>query len=185
MSFWDALDPKIPADPVRHLGRRPRRREPLSRSGGAAAAVARAGPLRRADHQRAADRRSGRAQLARIGLPRECWDYVATSGEAGIEALNALGKPVGFVGTAGDREILEGRGVRDQRRRRLHRSRLHRSSRKPGPQVEDYPSDLERWADARRAHALPQPRPAGRSAAAFPRPAPVRSPTSTKCSADA
>ncbi len=51
-------------------------------------------------------------QLARIGLPRDAYDFVATSGEAGIEALNALGKPVGFVGTTGDREILEGSGVR-------------------------------------------------------------------------
>ena len=51
-------------------------------------------------------------QLARIGLPRDAYDFVATSGEAGIEALDALDKPVGFVGTAGDREILEGRGVR-------------------------------------------------------------------------
>ena len=51
-------------------------------------------------------------QLVRIGLPRECWDAIATSGEAGIDALEALHKPVGFIGTAGDREILEGRGVR-------------------------------------------------------------------------
>ena len=51
-------------------------------------------------------------QLARIGLPRDAYDFVATSGEAGIEALNALASPVGFIGTAGDREILEGRGVR-------------------------------------------------------------------------
>ena len=51
-------------------------------------------------------------QLARIGLPRDAYDFVATSGEAGIEALNALGRPVGFIGTAGDREVLEGRGVR-------------------------------------------------------------------------
>ena len=29
------------------------------------------------------------AQLARLGLPRDCWDSIATSGEAGIEALNA------------------------------------------------------------------------------------------------
>src|SRR3954469_21020652 len=36
-------------------------------------------------------------QLARIGLARDAYDFVATSGEAGIEALNALGKPVGFV----------------------------------------------------------------------------------------
>jgi HAD superfamily hydrolase (TIGR01459 family) len=51
-------------------------------------------------------------QLGRIGLPRQCWDAIATSGEAGIAAINALGKPVGFIGTAGDREVLEGRGVR-------------------------------------------------------------------------
>ena len=31
-------------------------------------------------------------QLARIGLPRSAYDFVATSGEAGIEALGALGK---------------------------------------------------------------------------------------------
>src|SRR5439155_8068252 len=51
-------------------------------------------------------------QLGRIGLPRNCWDDIATSGEAGIEALNALAQPVGFVGTAEDRTILESRGVR-------------------------------------------------------------------------
>jgi HAD superfamily hydrolase (TIGR01459 family) len=51
-------------------------------------------------------------QLGRIGLPRDAYDFVATSGEAGIEALNALGRPVGFIGTAGDRIILEGKGVR-------------------------------------------------------------------------
>jgi HAD superfamily hydrolase (TIGR01459 family) len=51
-------------------------------------------------------------QLARIGLPRDHYDFVATSGEAGIAALNALDRPVGFIGTAGDRHILEGRGVR-------------------------------------------------------------------------
>ena len=50
-------------------------------------------------------------QLERIGLPRHVYDFVATSGEAGIEALKALDSPVGFVGTRGDREILEGRGV--------------------------------------------------------------------------
>lgn len=51
-------------------------------------------------------------QLARIGLPRDAYDYVATSGEAGIEALVSLDDPVGFIGTTGDRQILEGRGVR-------------------------------------------------------------------------
>jgi HAD superfamily hydrolase (TIGR01459 family) len=51
-------------------------------------------------------------QLGHLGLPADCWDAIATSGEAGIAALNALGAPVGFIGTAGDREVVEGRGVR-------------------------------------------------------------------------
>jgi HAD superfamily hydrolase (TIGR01459 family) len=50
-------------------------------------------------------------QLDQLGLPRDCYNFVATSGEAGIEALRALGEPVGFIGTRGDRAILEGRGV--------------------------------------------------------------------------
>ena len=49
--------------------------------------------------------------LDRVGLLREAWDEIASSGEAGIEALSALGRPVGFVGTAGDRQVLETRGV--------------------------------------------------------------------------
>lgn len=52
------------------------------------------------------------AQLRRIGLPSDCWDHIATSGEAGIAALLALGEPVGFIGSAADRDVLEGRGVR-------------------------------------------------------------------------
>ena len=51
-------------------------------------------------------------QLDRIGLPKDTYDFIATSGEAGIEALNELGSPVGFVGTRGDRAILEGRGLK-------------------------------------------------------------------------
>jgi HAD superfamily hydrolase (TIGR01459 family) len=90
------------------------------------------------------------AQLARIGLPRDAYDFVATSGEAGIEALNAIDRPVGFVGTAGDREILEGRGVRiadgddftDLACTGVETDR-------PNPQ--DYLADLERWA-ARDVH---------------------------------
>lgn len=52
------------------------------------------------------------AQLDRIGLAADCWDAIATSGEAGIEALTELAAPVGFIGSPGDREVLEGRGVR-------------------------------------------------------------------------
>jgi HAD superfamily hydrolase (TIGR01459 family) len=84
-------------------------------------------------------------QLARIGLPRDAYDSVATSGEAGIEALNALGRSVGFVGTAADRAILEGRGVEisesgeftDLACAGFEESR---------PKVGDYRADLERWA---------------------------------------
>jgi HAD superfamily hydrolase (TIGR01459 family) len=84
-------------------------------------------------------------QLGRIGLPRDCWDGIATSGEAGVEALNALGQAVGFVGTAGDRAILEGRGVRitdgddftDLACTGITEDR---------PKPEDYCPDLERWA---------------------------------------
>ncbi|HVL79390.1 MAG TPA: TIGR01459 family HAD-type hydrolase [Sphingomicrobium sp.] len=50
-------------------------------------------------------------QLSRIGLPSDCWDGIATSGEAGIAALKELDGPVGFIGTRADRAILEGRGV--------------------------------------------------------------------------
>jgi HAD superfamily hydrolase (TIGR01459 family) len=85
-------------------------------------------------------------QLARIGLPRDAWDAIATSGEAGIEALNALGSPVGFVGTAADREILEGRAVqiaKDERFADLACTGLEEAR----PQVEDYRLDLERWFD--------------------------------------
>lgn len=85
-------------------------------------------------------------QLRRIGLPRECWDGIATSGEAGIAALDALSSDVGFVGTAEDRQILVGRGVRitdtddftDLACTGLEKRR---------PRVEDYQADLQRWAE--------------------------------------
>lgn len=51
-------------------------------------------------------------QLDRIGLPRECWNGISTSGEAGIAALIKLGELPGFVGTAEDRALLEAHGLR-------------------------------------------------------------------------
>ena len=85
-------------------------------------------------------------QLQQIGLAHHCWDAVATSGEAGIEALLALGAPVGFVGTVADREILEGRGIRiaeaedftDLACTGLEEAR-------PDPQ--QYRPELERWVE--------------------------------------
>lgn len=82
-------------------------------------------------------------QLLRIGLPRDCWDAIATSGEAGIEALNALGEPVGFIGTAGDREVLEGRSVRIADEQDF--SDLACTGLREGePDPEDYRAELER-----------------------------------------
>jgi HAD superfamily hydrolase (TIGR01459 family) len=85
-------------------------------------------------------------QLERIGLPRNCWDGIATSGEAGIEALNALGVPVGFVGTRGDRVILEGRGVRiSEGDDFTDLACTGITEDRPNPR--DYLADLERWAE--------------------------------------
>ncbi len=84
-------------------------------------------------------------QLARLGLPRDAYDYVATSGEAGIEALNMLGKAVGFVGTVGDRDILEGRGVEIAEGDDFTDLACTGTAEgRPDPQ--DYVPDLERWA---------------------------------------
>lgn len=52
------------------------------------------------------------SQLQRIGLARECWDGIATSGEAGIAAIKGLAHPTGFLGTPQDRQILEDHGLR-------------------------------------------------------------------------
>lgn len=85
-------------------------------------------------------------QLARIGMPRDAFDFVATSGEAGIEALSAFRQPVGFVGTAGDREILEGRGVRianDGIFTELACTGVTEDRSNP----RDFLPDLERWVD--------------------------------------
>ncbi|HEX8839617.1 MAG TPA: TIGR01459 family HAD-type hydrolase [Sphingomicrobium sp.] len=83
-------------------------------------------------------------QLDRIGLPHDAYDFVVTSGEAGIGALTALDEPVGFVGTAADRAILESRDVRitdageftDFACTGLVEGR---------PDPEQYRADLERW----------------------------------------
>lgn len=84
-------------------------------------------------------------QLGRIGLSSDAYDFVATSGEAGIGALLALSRPVGFVGTEGDRAILEGRGVaiaNDQQFTDLACTGMMEGRPDPG----DYLADLEGWA---------------------------------------
>ena len=90
-------------------------------------------------------------QLGRIGLPREAWDGIATSGEAGIAALKALDRPSRLPRHRGDRAILEGRGVRDRRRSRFHRPRLSPGSTSSGPTPRDYADRARALGRARRA----------------------------------
>lgn len=85
-------------------------------------------------------------QLGRIGLPRECWDGIATSGEAGIEALCALERPIGFLGTAIDRANLEGRGVQITDGERFADLACTGVT-EDRPYPEQYSADLERWVE--------------------------------------
>lgn len=86
-----------------------------------------------------------RQQLARIGLDDGAYDFVATSGEAGIEALKGLADPVGFVGTSDDRAILEGRGVRIAGGDQFTQLACTGVT-EARPRPEDYGADLSRWA---------------------------------------
>jgi HAD superfamily hydrolase (TIGR01459 family) len=84
--------------------------------------------------------------LVRLGLAPEAWNAIASSGEAGIAALAALGRPVGFLGTAPDHADFEGRGIRiaeDENWTDLICTGFeeHRW------EIEDYATDLERWAE--------------------------------------
>lgn len=112
MSYWDSLDPKysvILCDiwGVVHDGVRlyPGAAERLCewRAQGRQVILITNAP-------RTAD--AVQAQLARLGLARDCWDSVATSGEAGIAAIKELSHPTGFLGTDQDRAILEEHGLR-------------------------------------------------------------------------
>lgn len=83
--------------------------------------------------------------LARVGLPSDAWDEIASSGEAGIDALSAIGRPVGFVGTAGDRAVLEGRGIRIGEDDRFS-DVVCTGFAENRPEVQDYRVELERLA---------------------------------------
>lgn len=50
-------------------------------------------------------------QLDRMGLSRDAYDAITSSGEAAIAALTQPARRVGFLGTAADREDLARRGV--------------------------------------------------------------------------
>ncbi len=85
------------------------------------------------------------AQLGRIGLPRDAWDAISTSGEAGIAALKSLGQPVGFLGTRDDRENLAAHGVDFASDDTFHHLACTGLDDERG-RVEDYRSELQVWA---------------------------------------
>jgi HAD superfamily hydrolase (TIGR01459 family) len=85
-------------------------------------------------------------QLARMGLSRACWDGISTSGEAGIAALKALGEAVGFLGSADDRAILEGKQLPLAGSGFQHLACTGLADNRPEP--EDYRTDLEGWSAA-------------------------------------
>ena len=90
-------------------------------------------------------------QLARLGLPRDCWDGIATSGEAGIEALNAL-RAAGRLRRHAGRPRDPRRAWRsDRRRRRTSPTSPAPAITEDRPDPQDYRADLERWAATRRA----------------------------------
>lgn len=85
-------------------------------------------------------------ELDRLGLPRACRDAVVTSGEAGIEALKALGKPVGFIGTRSDRAVLEGRqlSISDHD---VFKDLACTGLRDDEPIIKGYTAELIRWVE--------------------------------------
>jgi HAD superfamily hydrolase (TIGR01459 family) len=146
MNFWDALDPRyrlilcdiwgVVHDGVNLYPGAAERLRQWRQQGRSVVLITNAPRTAEAVEQ----------QLARIGLPREAYDAVATSGEAGIEALLALGRAVGFIGTADDRAILEGRGVtiaEDEEFTDLACTGLTEER----PRPEDYRADLERCVE--------------------------------------
>lgn len=54
---------------------------------------------------------SVQSYLDRLGLPREAYDSITTSGEAGIAAMISPSRPVGFLGLDDDRDDLARHGV--------------------------------------------------------------------------
>ena len=111
MDFWDQLDPKysvilcdiwgVVHDGVSLYPNAPERLGQWREQGRKVILITNA--------PRTAD--AVESQLARIGLPRDCWDGIATSGEAGIAAIKGLAHPTGFLGTPQDRAILEDHGL--------------------------------------------------------------------------
>lgn len=84
-------------------------------------------------------------QLDRLRLARWAYDWITTSGEAGIAALTDPPRPLGFCGTGEDRAILASRGVRfasGDAFAELACTGLDEAR----DEVAEYHDDLDRWA---------------------------------------
>jgi HAD superfamily hydrolase (TIGR01450 family) len=84
--------------------------------------------------------------LASLGLPRDHYHAVTSSGAAGIAALSDPVRPVGFMGTAFDRADLAAHGIKlaNEGFSELACTGLDEWRDNPG----DYADDLARWAEA-------------------------------------
>ena len=145
MSFWETLDPKyrvvlcdiwgVVHDGVRLYPKAAERLAQWRRDGRKVILITNAPRTAEAVER----------QLGRLGLPRDACDGIATSGEAGIAALLELGRPAGFLGTAGDRAVLESRDVPIARGDAF--GDLACSGLEEGrPNAGQYRDDLEHWA---------------------------------------
>src|SRR5690348_2486040 len=145
MSFWDTLDPRyrvILCDiwGVVHDGKRPY-----------AGAVERMLQWRREGRRIVLITNAPRPReavedyLAQVAVPLEAWDAISSSGEAGIAALSELARPVGLLGTEGDRSDLEDKGVQIAEQDDF--ADLCCTGFEEGRwEIEDYTAHLERWA---------------------------------------
>ncbi len=86
------------------------------------------------------------ASLTSLGLPRDHYHAVTSSGAAGIAALTDPVRPVGFCGTGEDRADMEAHGVEvvDEGFAELACTGLDEWRNEPA----DYTNDLAHWAEA-------------------------------------
>ena len=140
--------PQVPADPVRHLGRRSRRRDALSRarrSGWCSGASEGRCVVLLTNAPRTAE--AVEQQLARIGLAARGLGRrrdQRRGGDRGAERARQAGR----VHRHGRRpRDPEGQGSRDRRCARISPTSRAPASTRGRPDPQDYRADLERWAE--------------------------------------
>jgi HAD superfamily hydrolase (TIGR01459 family) len=83
-------------------------------------------------------------QLEGLGLPACSIDAIVSSGGAGVAALKQLDAPVGFLGTAMDRRVLEDEGVVIASERFADLACI--GFEEGRTELSDYQEQLQRWA---------------------------------------